>query len=66
MKLLLLLIVMVFILEGLPYVAFPDAMRGWLARPRVAVYAGLLALTLAAMAWGLAARAPLGSPVCWC
>jgi len=35
-------------------------LRGWLARPRVAVYAGLLALTLAAMAWGLAARAPLG------
>ena len=35
-------------------------LRGLLARPRVAVYAGLLALTLAAMAWGLNARAPLG------
>lgn len=35
-------------------------LRGWLARPRVAVYAGLLALTLAAMVWGVNARAPLG------
>ncbi len=32
MKLLLLLIGMVFILEGLPYVAFPEAMRTWLSR----------------------------------
>ena len=32
MKLLLLLIGMVCILEGLPYVAFPEAMRVWLAK----------------------------------
>jgi len=32
MKLLLLLVGMVFILESLPYVAFPEAMRGWLAK----------------------------------
>ncbi|MBB5346399.1 DUF2065 domain-containing protein [Desulfoprunum benzoelyticum] len=32
MKLFLLLVGMVFILEGLPYVAFPEAMRGWLAK----------------------------------
>ena len=32
MKLLLLLVGMVFILEGLPYVAFPETMRGWLGK----------------------------------
>jgi hypothetical protein len=32
MKLLLLLIGMVLILEGLPYVTFPEAMRDWLFR----------------------------------
>ena len=32
MKLLLLLIGMVLILEGLPYVAAPEAMKGWLQK----------------------------------
>ena len=42
------------------FAARDGAVAGGLARPRVTVYAGLLALTLAAMAWGLEARAPLG------
>ncbi len=32
MKLFLLLIGMVFVIEGLPYVIAPEAMRGWLAK----------------------------------
>lgn len=32
MKLLILLIGLVFVLEGLPYAAFPEAMRKWLVK----------------------------------
>jgi cytochrome c oxidase accessory protein FixG len=38
-------------------------LRDLLMRPRVGVYAGLLGLTLAAMVWGMAQRAPLGVDV---
>ncbi|KAB2891509.1 MAG: DUF2065 domain-containing protein [Desulfobulbaceae bacterium] len=53
MKLLLLLIGMVFILEGLPYVAFPDAMRGWLARLSQTPATHLRIMGLIAMILGL-------------
>ena len=57
MKLLLLLIGMVFILEGLPYVAFPEAMRGWLARLSQTPAAHLRIMGLIAML--------LGFLLCW-
>lgn len=52
MKLLLLLIGMVFILEGLPYVAFPEAMRTWLARLSQTPAGHLRVMGLAAMLFG--------------
>jgi uncharacterized protein YjeT (DUF2065 family) len=51
MKLLLTLIGLVFILEGLPYLTFPEAMQKWLRqliemRPSQVRIVGLLAVTL--------------------
>ncbi len=51
MKLLILLIGMVLILEGLPYVAAPEAMREWLKKlsdfpPQQLRSVGLLAMTI--------------------
>jgi uncharacterized protein YjeT (DUF2065 family) len=57
MKLLLLLIGMVFILEGLPYVAFPESMRTWLARLSQTPAAHLRIMGLVAMI--------LGFLLCW-
>jgi hypothetical protein len=57
MKLLLLLIGMVFILEGLPYVAFPEAMRVWLSRLSQTPAGHLRIMGLVAMI--------LGFIICW-
>lgn len=51
MKLLILLVGMVLILEGLPYVAAPEAMREWLAKlsemdPKTLRVIGLSAMTV--------------------
>jgi len=51
MKLLILLVGMVLILEGLPYVAAPEAMREWLAKlselpPKVLRGIGLTAMII--------------------
>ena len=53
MKLLLLLIGMVLILEGLPYVTFPEAMRDWLARLSQMPAGQLRLMGLVVMAVGL-------------
>ncbi len=53
MKLLLLLIGMVLILEGLPYVTFPEAMRDWLARLSRMPVGQLRLMGLVVMAIGL-------------
>lgn len=53
MKLLVTLIGVVFVLEGMPYVAFPEAMRKWL-RQLIEMPANRLRLMgLFAMAFGL-------------
>jgi uncharacterized protein YjeT (DUF2065 family) len=53
MKLLLLLIGMVLILEGMPYVAAPEAMREWLLKLSQMPAAQLRTIGLIAMAIGL-------------
>ncbi len=57
MKLLFLLVGMVMILEGVPYVAFPDSMREWLRKISEMKSEHLRMLGLLSMASGLA--------VCW-
>ncbi|MBU0481376.1 MAG: DUF2065 domain-containing protein [Proteobacteria bacterium] len=51
MKTLVALIGLVLVLEGLPYVAFPEAMQNWLrqlieARPATLRYLGMLAVAV--------------------
>lgn len=53
MKLLILLVGMVLILEGIPYVAAPDAMQNWLRKLSETPPAQLRAMGLIAMAIGL-------------
>jgi uncharacterized protein YjeT (DUF2065 family) len=53
MKFLVTLIGLVLVLEGLPYVAFPEAMRKWLRQLLVLRTGQLRALGLIAMAIGL-------------
>lgn len=53
MKLLILLIGMVLILEGLPYVAAPEAMRDWLLKLSTMPPAQLRIIGLFAMGLGL-------------
>jgi len=53
MKLFLLLIGMVLILEGMPYVAAPEAMRDWLAKLSQMPASQLRGFGLFAMALGL-------------
>ncbi|MFV0439324.1 MAG: DUF2065 domain-containing protein [Desulfopila sp.] len=53
MKLLVLLIGMVLILEGLPYVAAPEVMRDWLAKLSQVPTGQLRVFGLVAMAVGL-------------
>lgn len=57
MKLLLLLVGMVLILEGLPYVAFPDSMREWLKKVSEMRSEHLRIFGLAAMVTGFL--------ICW-
>ena len=57
MKILFLLVGMVMILEGIPYVAFPDAMRDWLRTISEMKPEHLRILGLVSMAAGLC--------VCW-
>lgn len=57
MKLLLLLVGIIFILEGLPYVAFPEAMRNWLIKLSQMPSDQLRVMGLIAMASGLL--------ICW-
>jgi uncharacterized protein YjeT (DUF2065 family) len=57
MKLLLLLVGVVFILEGLPYVAFPEAMRNWLAKLSQMPPGPLRIMGLVAMVFGFL--------ICW-
>ena len=53
MKLLITLIGIVFIVEGIPYVAFPEAMQKWLRQLLEMRPAQLRAMGLVAMAFGL-------------
>ncbi len=53
MKLLVTLIGLVFVLEGLPYVASPEAMRRWLLQLSEMPPARLRVMGLVAMATGL-------------
>ncbi len=53
MKLLLCLIGLVLIVEGLPYFAFPDKMKKWIAVMQDLPNAHLRAMGFAAMAVGL-------------
>ena len=53
MKLLITLIGLVFILEGLPYVAFPEAMKKWLRQVLDMNPGQLRAMGLVAMGLGL-------------
>ena len=53
MKLLVLLIGMVFIVEGLPYVAAPEFMKGWLTRLSETEPSHLRLIGLLSMAFGL-------------
>lgn len=53
MKLLILLVGMVLILEGLPYVAAPEAMREWLKRLSEVPSGQLRSFGLVAMGTGL-------------
>lgn len=53
MKLFILLVGMVLILEGMPYVAAPEAMRDWLARLSQIPAAQLRGFGLFAMGLGL-------------
>lgn len=53
MKLLTLLIGLVLILEGLPYVAAPEAMQGWLKKLAELPPAQLRTMGLVAMAIGM-------------
>jgi len=53
MKLLILLVGMVLILEGVPYVAAPEAMREWLKKLSEVPSAQLRSFGLVAMAAGL-------------
>ncbi|SHO45849.1 DUF2065 domain-containing protein [Desulfopila aestuarii] len=53
MKLLVLLIGMVLVLEGMPYVAAPEAMREWLAKLSKMPVSQLRAFGLFAMVLGL-------------
>jgi uncharacterized protein YjeT (DUF2065 family) len=53
MKLLILLVGMVLILEGIPYVAAPEAMREWLKKLSEVSASQLRAFGLVAMASGL-------------
>lgn len=53
MKLLILLVGMVLILEGVPYVAAPEAMREWLKKLSEVPSAQLRSFGLVAMAVGL-------------
>lgn len=53
MKLLILLVGMVLVLEGLPYVAAPEAMREWLAKLSEMPAGQLRAMGLIAMVIGL-------------
>ena len=57
MKLLLLLVGMVLILEGLPYVVAPEAMREWLKKISVMPTNQVRAIGIAAMG--------LGFLICW-
>ena len=53
MKLLITLIGLVFVLEGLPYVAFPEAMKKWLRQVMDMTPGQLRAMGLIAMGIGL-------------
>ena len=53
MKLLVTLIGLVFVLEGLPYVAFPEAMKKWLRQVMDMTPGQLRAMGLIAMGLGL-------------
>ena len=57
MKLLILLVGMVLILEGIPYVAFPEYMRDWLKKISEMKAEHLRLLGLLSMSSGLA--------ICW-
>lgn len=57
MKLLILLVGMVLILEGIPYVAAPEAMRNWLKKLSEVPSSQLRSFGLVAMAAGLL--------ICW-
>ncbi|RUM45931.1 MAG: DUF2065 domain-containing protein [Desulfocapsa sp.] len=57
MKILLLVIGMVFILEGIPYVAFPEAMQEWLRKISAMKPESLRVLGLVSMGAGLL--------ICW-
>lgn len=57
MKILFLLVGMVMILEGIPYVAFPDSMRDWLRKISEMKPEHLRIMGLISMVGGLA--------VCW-
>jgi len=57
MKILLLVIGMVFILEGIPYVAFPESMQEWLRKISVMKAESLRILGLVSMGAGLL--------ICW-
>lgn len=57
MKILILLVGMVLILEGMPYVAFPDSMREWLKKLSEMKSEHLRMLGLLAMSSGLM--------ICW-
>ena len=57
MKLLILLVGMVLILEGIPYVAFPESMRDWLKKISEMKAEHLRMLGLLSMSSGLA--------ICW-
>ena len=53
MKYLLCLIGLLFIVEGLPYFAFPDKMKGWMAKIREVPDSHLRIMGFVAMCLGL-------------
>lgn len=54
MKLFIILVGLVLVLEGLPYVAFPEAMRRWLLQLTQLPSAQLRSVGLISMAFGFA------------